>query len=144
MASTIKTSFTDANVTDFINAYVADEQKKQDSFALIDLMSKWSKCAPKMYGPTIIGFGAYHYKYASGHFGDAPLVGFSPRKAEFSIYAMGPTVDIEALLPKFGKYKMGKGCIYIKKLEDIDIKVLEKICKATIKYLKDQYSTVNT
>jgi Domain of unknown function (DU1801) len=144
MATKIKTSFTDVDVTSFINTYVENEEKRQDSFALIELMQTWSKCAPKMYGPTIVGFGAYHYKYASGHEGDAVWIGFSPRKAEFSLYTIGAQEEKEVLLPKLGKYKMGKGCIYFKKLADIDIKVLEKICKASIKYVKKTYTTVST
>lgn len=90
---------------------------------------------PKMWGPTIIGFGSYHYKYDSGHEGDMPLIGFSPRKAEFSLYIYLPTEDNQHLLNDFGKYKMGKACIYIKKLADINVDSLGKICKATIEYL---------
>src|SRR5262245_41057564 len=80
-----KTAETKVNVTDFINSFVDKDQKKQDSFRLIELMKKWSGFEPKMWGPTIIGFGTYHYKYESGHEGDMPLIGFSPRKAEFSL-----------------------------------------------------------
>ena len=86
MATKNKTNETEVNVKDFINSYVENEQKKADSFQLIELMTKWSGFEPKMWGPTIIGCGSYHYKYASGHEGDMPLLGFSPRKAEFSLY----------------------------------------------------------
>ena len=134
-----KTQQTQVNVTDFINSYVENEQKKADSFELIKLMSKWSGFEPKMWGPTIIGFGSYHYKYDSGHEGDMPIIGFSPRKAEFSLYVYSPTDDSEVLLKDLGKFKMGKACIYVKKLADINIEALEKICKATIAYLNEHH-----
>jgi hypothetical protein len=82
----IKTAETEVNVNVFVNSFVDNEQKKADSFRLIELIREWSGFEPKMWGPTIIGFGSYHYKYASGHEGDAPLIGFSPRKAAFSLY----------------------------------------------------------
>ncbi len=134
-----KTNETQVNVVDFIHSYVTDNQKKEDSFALIELMSNWSGFAPKMWGPTIIGFGSYHYKYASGHEGDMLLIGFSPRKAEFSLYVYSPTEANKHLLDDFGKFKMGKSCIYIKKLSDINIPVLEKMCKATIEYIEEHH-----
>ncbi len=132
-----KTNETAVSVTDFINSYVEDGQKKADSLRLIELMREWSGFEPKMWGPTIIGFGSYHYKYASGHEGDSLLIGFSPRKAEFSLYVFAATQDNKELLNDLGKFKMGKACIYIKKLSDINISVLEKLCKATIAYLKE-------
>lgn len=134
-----KTNETEVNVTDFINSYVENDQKKADSFELIQLMQRWSGFEPKMWGPTIIGFGSYHYKYASGHEGDMPLLGFSPRKAEFSLYVYSPTETNGHLLDGFGKFKMGKACIYIKKLSDINIGVLEKMCLATIDYLNEHH-----
>ena len=134
-----KTNETEVNVTDFINSYVEKDEKKADSFELIKLMSDWSGFEPKMWGPTIIGFGSYHYKYESGHEGDMPLIGFSPRKAEFSLYVYSPTKESEPLLNDLGKFKMGKACIYVKKLSDINIETLEKICKATITYLNENH-----
>ena len=122
MAKT-KTTYTGENVTDFINSYVDNEQKKADSFRLIELMQEWSSAEPKMWGPTIIGFDNYHYKYASGHEGDAPVLGFSPRKAAFSLYVYSDTKKSKLLLAKLGKFKMGKACIYVKKLSDINISV---------------------
>lgn len=139
MAKANKTTETKVSVTDFINSYVEKDEKKTDSFQLIELMSKWSGFEAKMWGPTIIGFGNYHYKYASGHEGDAPLIGFSPRKAEFSLYVYSPTEENEPLLADLGKFKMGKACIYIKKLSDINIDTLEKICVATITYLHENH-----
>jgi hypothetical protein len=138
--ATNKTTETPVNVTDFINSYVDNDQKKADSFALIELMRGWTGFEPKMWGPTIIGFGSYHYKYASGHQGDAPMIGFSPRKAEFSLYVYMPDEKNEHLLNDLGKFKMGKACIYAKKLSDLNIEALEKISKATIAHLNELYN----
>ncbi len=139
MAAKNKTTETDVDVLDFINSFVDNEQKKQDSFRLIELMKKWSGFEPKMWGPSIIGFGTYHYKYASGHEGDAPLIGFSPRKAQFSLYVTIPDKENKELLDQLGKYKMGKACIYFKKLEDLNLDALEKLSKATLQYLREHY-----
>lgn len=130
-----KTTETKVSVTDFINSWVDNEQKREDSFQFIKLLSKWSGFKPKMWGPTIIGFGSYHYKYASGHEGDAPLLGFSPRKAAFSLYVYSPTEENKKLLKDLGKFKITKSCIYVKKLADLDLKVLEKLCRASLDYL---------
>ena len=137
MAKANKTNETEVSVTDFVNSYVDNEQKKADSFQLIKLMSEWSGFEPKMWGPTIIGFGSYHYKYASGHEGDNLMIGFSPRKAEFSLYVYSPTEENNSLLNDLGKFKMGQACIYIKKLSDINIEILEKLCKSTIANSKE-------
>ncbi len=130
---------TEVNVLDFINSFVDNENKKQDSLRLIELMKEWSGFEAKMWGPTMIGFGRYHYKYASGHEGDAMIIGFSPRKAEFSLYVNIPEQDNQDLLAQLGKFKMGKSCIYIKKLSDINIEILEKICKKSINFIKERY-----
>jgi len=134
-----KTTETSISVSDFINSYVENDQKKLDSFRLVELMTAWSGFEPKMWGPTIIGFGSYHYKYASGHEGDAPIIGFSPRKAEFSLYVYSPLEEQKHLLENLGKFKMGKACIYVKKLADINIKTLEELCRATIAYLNENH-----
>ncbi|HAO47666.1 MAG TPA: DUF1801 domain-containing protein [Chitinophagaceae bacterium] len=139
MATKNKTAETAVSVTDFINSYVENEQKKADSFRLIELMRTWSGFEPKMWGPTIIGFGSYHYKYASGHEGDAPLIGFSPRKPEFSLYVFSPTADNKHLLDGLGKFRMGKACMYVKRLADINIPVLEKLCRTTIAYINEHH-----
>lgn len=138
MAKT-KTTYTEKNVTDFVNEYVDNEQKKADSFRLIELMQEWTGFEATMWGPTIIGFGNYHYKYASGHEGDAPIIGFSPRKAAFSLYIYSPTEKSEKLLETLGKYKMTKGCIYIKKLADIDVSALEGICRESVAYINEHH-----
>ncbi|MCF6141063.1 DUF1801 domain-containing protein [Flavobacterium sp. K77] len=139
MAKANKTTETEVNVTDFINLYVDDDQKKIDSFQLVELMSKWSGTKPKMWGPTIIGFGNYHYKYESGHEGESMLIGFSPRKAAFSLYVTTETHDNQELLDQLGKFKMGKACIYVKKLADINIEILEQICRTTIEKIKQSH-----
>ena len=138
MAKT-KTTSTDVDVTDFINAYVDSEQKKADSFRLIELMREWSGFEPKMWGPTIIGFGSYHYKYASGHEGDAPVLGFSPRKAAFSLYVFSATEKSKKLLTDLGKFEMGKACIYVKKLSDINESVLQELCMESINYINEHH-----
>jgi hypothetical protein len=134
-----KTTETEVSVTDFINTYVDNDQKKADSFRLVELMREWSGFEPKMWGPAIIGFGNYHYKYASGHEGDAPIIGFSPRKAEFSLYVFSSTEESKKLLTELGKFKMGKACIYAKKLSDINISALEKLSKISIAYINEHH-----
>ncbi len=139
MAAKNKTAETEVGVEEFINSWVDNEQKKADSFRLIELMTRWSGFEPKMWGPSIIGFGSYHYKYASGHEGDAPILGFSPRKAAFSLYVYSPTEESKKLLNDLGKFKMATACIYVRKLSDIDIPTLEKLCRDSIAYTNEHY-----
>ena len=134
-----KTQETTENVEEFIETFANTEQKKQDSFELIKLMQGATGFEPKMWGPSIIGFGSYHYKYASGHEGDAPLIGFSPRKSAISLYAFTGRLELEHLLKNLGKFRKGKSCIYINKLSDIDQKELRKIMSETIKFLHSEY-----
>ncbi len=134
-----KTTYTGQDVMDFVHNYVDDAQKKADSFRLIELLQEWSGFAPKMWGPSIIGFGNYHYKYASGHEGDAPMLGFSPRKAAFSLYVFSETERSKLLLAELGKFKMGKACIYVKKLADIQLSTLHELCMESIKHLNEHY-----
>lgn len=133
-----KTTETIIKPLDYINSSLVEEAKKADSLQLLKLMKNWSGFEGKMWGGSIIGFGSYHYKYASGHEGDAPLLGFSPRKSAISLYIYAPTKENEKLLKELGKYKMGKACIYLKKLADADILVMEKISLETIKFLKER------
>lgn len=137
--ATNKTSYTEENVTDFIDSFVENDQKKADSFHLVKLMKEWSGFEPKMWGPTIIGFGNYHYKYASGHEGEAPIIAFSPRKAAFSLYVFSSTEKSKKLLENLGKFKMGKACIYINKLSDINISTLEELSKESITHVNKHY-----
>lgn len=134
-----KTQTTDADVFEFIETFAATDQKKADSLALIELMRNVSGLEPKMYGPSIVGFGNYHYKYDSGHEGDAPLIGFSPRKAAISLYVFTGLDKHEYLLENLGKFKMGKACIYANKLSDINQDALVNLMKETIQYLKIKY-----
>lgn len=134
-----KTTETTANVAEFINSFAGTEQKRKDSFELLKLMQNLTGFEPKMWGPTIVGFGSYHYKYPSGHEGDAPLIGFSPRKDAISLYAFTGLEEHEHLLGKLGKFKMGKACIYIRKLSDIDQNELKKLITETINFLHSKY-----
>jgi hypothetical protein len=136
----LKTKQTAADVNEFINSFADTEQKRKDSHDLLNLMKDLTGSEPKMWGPSIIGFGSYHYKSErSRQEGDWPLIGFSPRKAAISLYVYTGAKEHEELLEGLGKYKMGKACIYIKKLSDINQDVLKKLAKATIIYLQSKY-----
>ena len=130
-----KTTQTGLSVKDFIKK-IPTAQRQKDAWAIVDMMEKQSGFAAKMWGPVIIGFGSYHYVYESGHEGDAPLVGFSPRKTEFALYLSSAFDKREELLQQFGKHKTAKACIYIKKIEDIDVDVLKKMIAASLKHTK--------
>jgi hypothetical protein len=121
-----KTKPTKLSVAAFIAA-LTDEQKRADAKALVKLMQSATGEKPKMWGPSIIGFGSYHFKYESGREGDMPLAGFSPRKAAMVLYGVTGSSDAQALLAKLGKHTTGKGCLYIKKLADVDPKVIEAL-----------------
>lgn len=138
----VKTQFTDEDVSDFIDQ-LDNEQKKQDSIELIKLMEEATGEKAKMFGPTIIGFGQYHYKYPTGHEGDAPLLGFSPRKAAISLYVFTGCEEHKHLLENFGKYKMGKACIYVKKLSDVNIDVMKNMMKESIDFISEKYTRIN-
>ncbi|WP_187261032.1 DUF1801 domain-containing protein [Pontibacter beigongshangensis] len=133
-----KTKPTKEQVPAFLDL-VVDETKRKDSYVLLELMEKITGSGPKMWGPSIVGFGSYHYKYASGHEGDAPLVGFSPRKQNISLYLMPGFEGQETLLQELGKHKTGKGCLYINKLEDVSLPVLEKLIRHAAETLKARY-----
>lgn len=133
-----KTAETESSVIDFINA-ITDEGKRNDLYELLYIAQDVTGFEPKMWGAAIIGFGNYHYKYDSGHEGDAPLVGFSPRKDAISLYLSSSFENKEELLSKFGKHKAGKGCIYIKKLTDIDIEVLKEMISLSVNSLQKLY-----
>lgn len=136
----IKTKQNDADVITFINTFADTELKKKDSFELLKLMQNLTGFEPKMWGGTIIGFGSYHYKSErSRQEGDWPLIGFSPRKAAISLYVYSGCAGQEALLNELGKFKMGKGCIYVKKLSDIDIEILKIMMQQTIEFLQTKY-----
>jgi len=133
-----KTTETDVNVTEFSNN-VENEVKRKDSFRLIKIFKSITGYEPKMWGPSMIGFGRYHYKYASGHEGNAPLAAFSPRKDSLVLYMAIEFEKREDLLSQLGKHKSSKSCVYAKKLDDIDIAVLEKIIKNSMSYITKLY-----
>lgn len=134
-----KTAETTKNVMDFIREFATTEQRREDSYALLKIMQAVSGYAPKMWGPSIIGFGTYHYTYASGHEGDAPLIGFSPRKAAISLYVFTGLKEHEPLLKDLGKFKRGAACLYINKLSDIDKQKLVNVMNETIRYVALTY-----
>ena len=121
-----KTKPTEVSVAAFVNT-LTDQTRRADAKALVKLMQSAAGEKPKMWGPSIIGFGSYHYRYDSGREGDMPLVGFSPRKAATVLYGVMVSSDSKALLVQLGKHTTGKGCLYIKKLADVDLRVLEAI-----------------
>lgn len=137
MAKPNKTHATTASVDAFIDKQ-PKEEVRDDCRALMRLMHELTGEEPYMYGPTIIGFGSYHYRYASGHQGDAPLLAFSPRKPELVIYLYSAELEPQ-LMAKLGKHKATKGCVYVKRLTDIDMKVLKILLKKTIALVRRTY-----
>jgi hypothetical protein len=143
MMAELKTKMNDAEVEAFLNS-VENEDKREDSFKLLELMKKVTGLEPKMWGDSLIGFGQYHYRYATGHEGDAGLVGFSPRKQNLTLYLMGCYINPEdkkygELFQQLGKYKRGKSCLYINKLKDVDKGVLEQLIKRSFEDMKKMY-----
>lgn len=134
----LKTKENDNSVLEFIEG-VADAKKREDAYRLLDIFTETTGDPAKMWGPSIIGFGSYHYKYASGHEGDAPLVGFSPRKAKISLYLAANDPGRDTLLESFGKHTQGKGCVYINKVADIDVDVLRKLIRQSVEHLQNLY-----
>ena len=130
-----KTVENNDSIADFFKK-VKDEQKRKDCLAIVDLLSKHTKMKAKMWGPAIVGFGSYHYKYESGREGDAPLAAFSPRASSITIYLSGIK---EELIKKLGKHKLSGGCVHIQKLEDIDKVVLLKLIDNSMKYTRAKY-----
>jgi hypothetical protein len=130
-----KTKLTEQSVDSFL-ANIAEEQVRADCYTIISLMEKASGKPPKMWGPAIIGFDEYHYKYDSGREGDMCLIGFSPRKGKITLYVLAGFPGQEGLLQKLGKYKAEGGCLYIKKLTDVNVDVLESLIKESFGYKK--------
>lgn len=133
-----KTKQTDCSVVEFIES-VDNPKKREDAYRLLDIFTKATGDEAKMWGPSIIGFGAYHYKYESGHEGHAPLVGFSPRKAKISLYFATGDPQREQLLKDFGKHTTGKACVYINKVDDINVGILEALIQQSVRFLKERY-----
>jgi hypothetical protein len=136
MAKENKTQKTDESVEGFLNT-IPDEKKRKDSFAILELMKEVTGEEPKMWGTSIIGFGDLHYKYASGREGDWFYAGFSPRKQNLTLYLSGGLEPLEEHLKKLGKYKTGKGCIYINKLEDVDLPTLREMVRKAVEQAQE-------
>ena len=134
----LKTQKTDASVEDFLNA-VENERRRADSFCILEIMREITGEEPAMWGPSIVGFGSYTYKYASGREGEWPVVGFSPRKRNLTLYIMDGFDTYDALLAKLGKYKTGKACLYINKLDDVDADVLRELIAQSVTHVKTIY-----
>lgn len=131
----LKTKETDNSVEKFINS-IKDKQMKEDCYTVLELMQKITKSKPRMWGTSIVGFGNYHYVYESGREGDWFITGFSPRKQYLSLYFMSGFAEQNPLLEKLGKFKTGKGCLYLKSLKDADLTVLEKLIEQSVKKAK--------
>lgn len=139
MAS-LKSQPYERNIPQFL-ATVADEQKREDCFTLLDLMKKATGEPPQYWHNNMVGFGQYHYRYASGHEGNWFLTGFSPRKKNLTIYIMSGFEHYQELMERLGTYKTGTSCLYVNRLNDIDLKVLETVVKKSVIYLRDKYES---
>ena len=131
-----KTKPTGASVKEFLNQ-IPEKERREDCFAIAKMMEEATGAKPKMWGPSIIGFGSYHYKYDSGREGDGPVTGFSPRKNALTLYIMMGFEKHRELMEQLGKHKTAKSCLYIKRLSDIHQPTLKKLIKASIKQLQD-------
>ena len=134
----LKTRQNDQDVTEFLSN-VANDKRRADAFTVLQLMGEITGIEPAMWGSSIVGFGNYHYAYASGREGDWFLTGFSPRKQALTLYIISGFAQYDHLLKRLGKFKIGKSCLYIKKLEDIDLNVLRELIEASIRYLNETY-----
>lgn len=136
--ATLKTQPNSSSVEKFLNS-IEDQQKKEDSFTLLKLFEEWTHQSPKMWGDSIIGYGSYHYHYDSGREGDWFLTGFSPRKQNLSLYIMSGFERYDDLMGQLGKYKTGKSCLYVRRLADIDLDILQELISQSVQYLKEKY-----
>ena len=135
----LKTKLNDGNVEAYLNS-VENEKKRQDSLTILKLMQKVTDEEPKMWGDSIVGFGSYHYKSTSGREGDWFLTGFAPRKQNLTVYIIAGFERYDELMQSLGKYKTGKSCLYINKLEDIDMGILEELIRQSVAFMKKQDS----
>ncbi len=138
-----KTKLTEASVEGYLSG-IAEESRREDCKALVELMERVSGCPARMWGTSIVGFGSYHYKYASGHEGDSCLVGFSSRKGDISIYLMPgyESAEAQALLAGLGRHKVGKACLYVRRLSDIQLPVLEQLVARSVSEIRRLYPPV--
>jgi hypothetical protein len=130
----LKTKLTTASVADFLNS-IKDDQTREDCWAIVDIMRKAAKAEPRMWGPSIVGFGEYQYRYASGREGTWMLTAFSPRKTNITLYIMPGFEGYEELMSRLGEYTHGKSCVYIKRLSDIHLPTLKKLVTASVKHM---------
>jgi hypothetical protein len=135
-----KTKPTNQSVEVFLNS-IADETRRTECYAILDMMKRVTKTDPKIWGTGLVGFGSYHYKYASGHEGDCFVTGFAPRKGAMTLYITAGVERFPKLLAKLGKHKAGKGCLYIKKLDDVNLSVLEDLVKQSVDHTKATYKS---
>ena len=134
----LKTKVNEKSVIEFLDS-VENPQKREDAYRLLDIFTEAAGLQAKMWGESIIGFGSYHYKYASGQEGDAMLTGFSPRKGKFSLYLALWEEEVKELMDGLGKYTAGKSCLYINKLSDIDTQRLQKLIEQSVKIMQKKY-----
>ena len=134
----LKTKRNEQSVEDFLNA-IKDETRREECHVIAKLMGDVTGHKPKMWGTSIVGFGSYHYKYASGREGDWPMIAFSPRKQNLTLYIMPGFERHDELMKKLGKHSVGKSCLYIKRLDDIHFPTLKKLVSESVKYMKKKY-----
>lgn len=131
----LKTKPTNASVEKFLNQ-ISDEARREDCFKIAKMMEEITGEEPKMWGPSLVGFGLYHYKYASGHEGDWPIAAFSPRKQDLTLYLLPGFAESGELMQKLGKHRTGKSCLYIKRLSDVHVPTLKKLIRESVKRMK--------
>lgn len=139
----LKTSATNADVQAFLNS-IEPDRRREDGLKLLDFMNRVTGLAPKMWGPSMVGYGRYAYKYESGREGEYFLTGFSPRKSSLTVYVMPGYRDLAEPLSRLGKHKLGKSCLYINKLSDVEMDVLEEIVREGVTYMRANYETWDT
>ena len=131
----LKTKLSQASVDDFLNA-IQDDQVRQDCWAIVDIMQEATKATPQMWGASIVGFGSYHYKYASGREADWMLTGFSPRKQNITLYILAGFEQYDEMLAQLGKHTCGKSCLYIKRLSDVHVRTLKQLIQASVQHMR--------
>lgn len=136
--SELKTKRNDGDVRGYLES-VTNKRRREDSLVMLELMREITGEPPEMWGSSIVGFGSYHYKYASGREGDWPVIGFAPRKQSLTLYIMPGFDRYEALMAKLGKYKTGKSCLYINKLDDVNLEVLKALIAESVEYMRRAY-----
>ncbi|KAA3658111.1 MAG: DUF1801 domain-containing protein [Calditrichaeota bacterium] len=136
----LKTKPTEASVTDYINA-IEDETRREDCWTVHKIMQEITQAEPIMWGPSIVGYGTYHYVYKSGREGDWMITGFSNRKQALTLYIMAGFTKYDDLMARLGKFKTGKSCLYVKKLADIDLDVLQELVRESVAYMNAKYNS---